>query len=151
MRCMARVRFLPGNHRCPMRILKPSRLLSAIVLTLRKTTSSIERSIESAEIAATEHTHNILSLYQWRRKSPQQKEWELEQFSERLAGILAFGIYDDRDCLRIRDTGIPTVVVDYETIGLGIDCIIIDDVPIMRALCERISGEVIEWAGKDEN
>jgi DNA-binding LacI/PurR family transcriptional regulator len=82
--------------------------------------------------------HNLLSLFGWRRKDPLQKAREVEQFHRQLAGFLALGVYDERDCLRLRDSGVPTVAVDYETLDLGVDCAVIDNLGLMRALCAAV-------------
>jgi DNA-binding LacI/PurR family transcriptional regulator len=93
---------------------------------------------EGAEIEANRRRHNVLSLCRWRRKDPLQKAREVEQFRQQLAGFLALGVYDERDCLRLRDSGVPTVAVDYETLDLGIDCAVIDNHGLMRALCAAV-------------
>ncbi len=90
---------------------------------------------------ATTLQHNLLYLHNWRHKGALEKNEELAQFCEQLAGFVALGIYDDHDCLRLRNTGLPVVVVDTETTTLGLDCVMIDNQSIMRALCERVVAE----------
>jgi DNA-binding LacI/PurR family transcriptional regulator len=92
---------------------------------------------EGAEREAAGRGHNLLSLCGWKRKSALQKSRELEQFRGRLAGFVALGLYDERDCLRLRDAGAPVVAVDYETRDLGIDCVVIDNRAVMSALSAR--------------
>ena len=96
---------------------------------------------EGAEMEATGRRHNVLSLCGWKRKGPLEKGREVEQFREQLAGFVALGIYSERDCLRLRDSGAPSVAVDYETGDLGIDCVVIDNRQVMRLLCERVLTE----------
>jgi DNA-binding LacI/PurR family transcriptional regulator len=92
---------------------------------------------EGAEAEAARVRRNVLSLCDWKTKGPLQKNREVEQFREKLAGFVALGIYDERDCLRLRDSGIPVVAVDYETRDLGLDCAVIDNRGVMGALCAR--------------
>ena len=96
---------------------------------------------EGAEAEAVGCRHNVLTLHEWRRKNPLQKNREVEQFRQQLAGFLALAVYDERDCLRLRDAGIPVVVVDYETRDLGVDCVVIDNPGVMRSLCAAVLAE----------
>ena len=93
---------------------------------------------EGAEMEAGRRSYNVLSLHSWRRKDPMRKSREIEEFCRNLAGFVALGVYSERDCLRLRDSGVPTVAVDYETLDLGLDCVVIDNAGIIRALCERV-------------
>ena len=92
---------------------------------------------EGAEAEAARGRRNVLSLCDWKTKGPLQKNREVEQFRERLAGFVALGLYDERDCLRLRDSGIPVVAVDYQTLDLGIDCVVIDNRAVMFDLAQR--------------
>jgi DNA-binding LacI/PurR family transcriptional regulator len=96
---------------------------------------------EGAEVEITGRGHDLLSLYNWSRKSARQKDLEVERFRDRVAGFLALSVCDERDCLRLRDAGVPVVAVDYETQDLGIDCVVIDNSRVMGSLCERVLGE----------
>ncbi len=108
----------------------------------REETNPFYRSLyEGAEAEAVDRRHNVLALYEWRRKSPLQKNREVEQFGQQLSGFLGLAMYDERDCLRLRDAGIPVVVVDNETLDLGVDCVVIDNPGVMRSLCERVLAE----------
>jgi GntR family transcriptional regulator, arabinose operon transcriptional repressor len=91
-----------------------------------------------AEAEAVERRHNVLSLYEWRRKDPIQKNREVQQFRQQLAGFLALALYDERDCLRLRDSGVPVVAVDYETLDLGIDCAVLDNYRIFSELSDTV-------------
>jgi DNA-binding LacI/PurR family transcriptional regulator len=96
---------------------------------------------EGAEREAAGRRHNVLSLWGWGRKGPLEKDREVAQFREGLAGFLALATYDDRDCLRLRDSGRPVAAVDCETLELGIDCAVIDNPAVMGALCARVLAE----------
>jgi DNA-binding LacI/PurR family transcriptional regulator len=96
---------------------------------------------EGAAEEAVGRDHNILSLYNWQKKNPFQKSDELAQFSPALTGFVALGIYDDDDCLKLRNTGKPVAAVDYNTETLGIDCAVIDNRSVMTDLCSRILEE----------
>jgi hypothetical protein len=89
---------------------------------------------------------NVLKLYNWRTKSPAQKRRELREFAGSLGGLVALGVYSDRDCILLRDAGLPLVVLDYDTGGLGIDCATLDNPGGMLELGRRVaaasSGEV---------
>ncbi len=93
---------------------------------------------EGAEAAAVSARHNVLTLHEWRQKNPLQKTREIEQFRQQLAGILGLAIYDERDCLRIRQSGLPAVIVDNETVDLGLDCVVIDNTAVTTELCARV-------------
>jgi DNA-binding LacI/PurR family transcriptional regulator len=93
---------------------------------------------EGAESEAVRGRRNVLSLCDWKTKSPLQKKREVEQFRTQLAGFVALGIYDERDCLRLRESGAPVVAVDYETLDLGIDCVVIENRALMLALAQRV-------------
>jgi GntR family transcriptional regulator, arabinose operon transcriptional repressor len=120
----------------------PETATVALVLNyerLNEETNPFYRSLfEGAENEAVRRKHNVLLLYEWSRKSPLQKNREVEQFRRQLGGFLALGLYDEHDCLRLRASSVPVVVVDYETLDLGIDCVVIDNLGAMRLLCERV-------------
>lgn len=96
---------------------------------------------EGLQREAIEREHNLLSLYHWKRKSAPQKNRELSVYRDAATGFIALGIYDEQDCLRLRDSGLPTVALDYDTRLLGIDCVLIDDAGVMEALCKRVLEE----------
>jgi len=84
---------------------------------------------------------NVLRLYSWRAKGPVQKSRELAQFADRLAGLVALGVYSDADCTLMRNTGLPLVVLDYDTESLGIDCAVLDNFETMYRLGRRVMAE----------
>ncbi len=94
---------------------------------------------EGAEAEVAAHKHNLLSLHEWSKKDPLQKNREIAQFRGQLAGFLALGIYDERDCLRLRESGVPLVAVDYETLDLGIDCVVIDNHRVAHELARTVA------------
>ncbi|MHC4916797.1 MAG: GntR family transcriptional regulator [Planctomycetota bacterium] len=80
---------------------------------------------------------NVLKLYSWRTKSGAQKDQELARFVGGVDGVIALGVYVDEDLIRLRNTGLPLSVVDFDTVSLGIDCAVIDDLPAFEKLVER--------------
>ena len=105
----------------------------------REETNPFYRSLfEGAEAEAVNAKHNVLTLHEWRHKDPLQKSREIEQFRQQLAGVLGLAIYDERDCVRIRQSGLPAVIVDNETVDLGLDCVVIDNTAVTASLCERV-------------
>jgi DNA-binding LacI/PurR family transcriptional regulator len=89
---------------------------------------------------------NLLKLYNWRVKSDAQKDQELARFASGVDGLIALGVYVDDDLIRLRNTGLPLAVVDFDTESLGIDCALLNDAPAFEELVERTlaesSGEV---------
>jgi DNA-binding LacI/PurR family transcriptional regulator len=80
---------------------------------------------------------NVLKLYSWRQKAASQKDAELARFAGGIDGLIALGLYSDEDCMRLRNTGLPLAVVDYEAESLGIDCAIMDDCDTLEQLAAR--------------
>jgi len=62
---------------------------------------------------------NVLKLFSWRAKSASQKANELAHFTSLLGGLVALGIYSDEDCILLRNTGLPLVVLDHDTDAAG--------------------------------
>ncbi len=89
-----------------------------------------------------EHGYNQLKLSGWRTKSRARKAREIGAFADRLGGIIALGIYSDADCLLLRDTGVPVVVLDYDTGALGIDCAVLDNYSGMLALGREVAARL---------
>ncbi len=81
---------------------------------------------------------NLLSLFHWNKKSAVLKNRELTRFRDAVDGFLLLGVYNDEDCLRVRDSGLPVVALDYDTLALGIDSVVIDSGEIMTSLCQRV-------------
>ncbi len=90
--------------------------------------------------------YNVMKFYEWRHKSAPQKKREWTQFSDRVAGVGVLGVYSDRDCMLLRNSGLPAVVMDYDTQSLGIDCAVLDCAGSMRrlgrALFERGAADI---------
>jgi DNA-binding LacI/PurR family transcriptional regulator len=90
--------------------------------------------------------HNVVKFYEWRQKSRLQKTREWARFADRVAGVGVLGVYEDADCMMLRNSGLPVVVVDYDTHSLGIDCAVLDCAGSMRrlgrALLERGAGDL---------
>ncbi len=80
---------------------------------------------------------NLLKLYNWRVKSAAQKDQELARFAGGVDGLIALGVYVDEDLIRLRNTGLPLAVVDFDTESLGIDCAFLDDVPAFEELVAK--------------
>jgi DNA-binding LacI/PurR family transcriptional regulator len=93
---------------------------------------------QGAESEAVQRKHNVLTLFEWHRKDPIQKNREVQQFRQQLTGFLALSLYNERDCLRLRDSGVPVVVVDNETLDLGIDCVVLDNYRLMSELSQAV-------------
>jgi DNA-binding LacI/PurR family transcriptional regulator len=90
--------------------------------------------------------HNVVKFYEWRSKSRPQKTREWAQFSDRVTGVGVLGVYADGDCMLLRNSGLPVVVMDYDTQSLGVDCAVLDCAGSMRrlgrALFERGASDV---------
>jgi len=84
---------------------------------------------------------NVLKLFSWRAKSAGQKANELARFAPLLGGLVALGIYSDEDCILLRNTGLPLVVLDYDTELLGIDCAVLNNYRTMYELGRRLMAE----------
>lgn len=95
----------------------------------------------SAESEITQDSDNLLCLNHWNRKDVFAKKEELKQFSSNLDGMLGIGLYNERDCMRLRDTGIPTVIVDVDTVTLGVDCVVFDSIDMMNKLMNAVLAE----------
>ncbi len=85
--------------------------------------------------------YNVLKLYNWRSKATAHKDRELARFTGGVDGFIALGIYSDEDCVRLRNTGVPLVVLDYDTESLGVDCVVMDNAATMYRLAGRVMAE----------
>jgi DNA-binding LacI/PurR family transcriptional regulator len=81
--------------------------------------------------------HNVLKLYSWYAKNAGIKAREWSQFSDRLAGVMVIGLYADADVILLRNSGLPVVVMDFDTRSLGVDSVVMDNEETMRQLTSR--------------
>ncbi len=90
--------------------------------------------------------YNVMKFYEWRSKTAVQKAREWKGIADRLSGAVALGIYDDADCMLLRNSGLPVVVLDYDTRDLGVDCAVLDCAGSMlrlgRAVLARGASEI---------
>jgi DNA-binding LacI/PurR family transcriptional regulator/DNA-binding transcriptional regulator YhcF (GntR family) len=93
---------------------------------------------EGAQEVICIQRHNAAKLYNWRSKSSFTKNLELERFTAVVDGFLTLGIYSDEDCLRLRKTELPLVILDYDTEALGIDCVVMDNFATMKEMTARL-------------
>ena len=84
---------------------------------------------------------NVLKRFSWRAKSAGRKANRLARFAALLGALVALGIHGDEDCVLLRNTGLPLVVLDYDTELLGIDCAVLDNYRTMYDLGRWLMAE----------
>jgi len=99
---------------------------------------------EGAAGEAVRRLYNILCIHHWDTKSGFQKKSEIQSFSDTVAGFVALGVYNDEDYLRLRRTDLPVVAVDYDTVMLGVDCVLIDDRGVVSLMTRELLRRGVE-------
>lgn len=98
----------------------------------------------SAERKIIEENDNLLCLQDWTKKSIVRKKQELAQFTSHVTGYIGIGLFNDKDCLLLRSSGVSSVVVDLDSTAFGLDCAVFDNSSIMGKLVDSVLAKVPE-------